>query len=94
VTDAPHDQPRTPARRALLDTTVQLDRVKYPSRMESLERLLAGFDFKFAASLSLVEFKATVSKNASLFIISYVRKGHVSPGQGTFFWKRTIPRRA
>jgi len=60
VTGRPHEQPRTPTGRALLDTTVQLDRTKYQSRKETLELLLANYEFKFATSLSLVEFKATI----------------------------------
>jgi hypothetical protein len=46
--------------RALLDTTVQLDRRKYQSRKEALDPLLGRFRLKFATSLSLVEFKATI----------------------------------
>jgi hypothetical protein len=47
-------------RRALLDTTVQLDRVKTAARKQRLDAILAEFDWKFAASMSLVEFKATI----------------------------------
>ncbi len=46
--------------RALLDTTVQLDRVKFQSRKVTIEALLSNYQFKFATSLSLVEFKATI----------------------------------
>lgn len=49
-----------PTRRALLDTTVQLDRCKSDSRRQKLEALLAGFDWTFSTGISLVEFKATV----------------------------------
>ena len=50
----------TSPRRALLDTTVQLDRRKTESRKQKLESLLAGFGWKFSTGISLVEFKATV----------------------------------
>ncbi|HTU93567.1 MAG TPA: hypothetical protein VMF69_26035 [Gemmataceae bacterium] len=46
--------------RALLDTTVQLDRRKTETRKQELEALLARFDWKFSTGISLVEFKATV----------------------------------
>jgi len=46
--------------RALLDTTVQVDRVKTGARKAHLDRLLATFDWKLAASMSVVEFKATI----------------------------------
>jgi hypothetical protein len=49
----------TAARRALLDTTVQLDRRKTESRKQKLEALLAQFDWRFSTGISLVEFKAT-----------------------------------
>lgn len=52
-------QPDSP-RRALLDTTVQLDRRKTEARKQKLESLLATFDWKFATGISLVEFKATI----------------------------------
>src|SRR5438067_4136307 len=48
------------SRRALLDTTVQLDRRKTESRNQKLETLLAGFGWRFSTGISLVEFKATV----------------------------------
>ncbi len=47
-------------RRALLDTTVQLDRRKTESRKKKLEQLLDDFGWKFATGISLVEFKATI----------------------------------
>jgi hypothetical protein len=46
--------------RALLDTTVQLDRLKTGARRRHLDALLQTFDWKLAASMSLVEFKATL----------------------------------
>lgn len=46
--------------RALLDTTVQLDRRKTQSRMQKLESLLAGYEWRFSTGISLVEFKATL----------------------------------
>ena len=52
-------EPTSP-RRALLDTTVQLDRRKTEARKQKLESLLVGFDWKFSTGISLVEFKATV----------------------------------
>ncbi len=51
--------PKLTLSRALLDTTVQVDRVKCGSRKETLDRLISAFGFKFVASLSVVEFKAT-----------------------------------
>ena len=60
MTGNPHVQPHTQLTAALLDTTVQLDRKKYQSRKKSLEVLLANYEFLFATSLSLVEFKATI----------------------------------
>lgn len=60
-------------RRALLDTTVQLDRLKYPGRRESLHRLLEGFRLKFATSFSLVEFKATLIQEC-ITIHNHLRK--------------------
>ena len=50
----------TSPRRALLDTTVQLDRRKTESRKQKLEALLAEFGWKFSTGISPVEFKATV----------------------------------
>jgi len=60
VTGHPNKPSRTATGRALLDTTVQVDRLKYQSRKEKLELLLADYEFKFGTSISLVEFKATV----------------------------------
>ncbi len=59
---APVTTPPLPAppRRALLDTTVQLDRRKTESRRKKIEALLNGFDWKFSTGISLLEFKATV----------------------------------
>ena len=62
----PHNPPSVPdtapqlPRRALLDTTVQLDRQKTEARRQKLESILAEFDWKFSTGISLVEFKATV----------------------------------
>jgi hypothetical protein len=60
VAGHPHEQTSNAAPYALLDTTVQLDRRKYPSRKDKLENMLADYQLKFATSLSLVEFKATI----------------------------------
>lgn len=46
-------------KRVLLDTTLQIDRLKYPSRRSRIEEELSSFSFKFASSISLLEFKAT-----------------------------------
>ncbi len=56
VSDATSISPR----RALLDTTVQLDRRKTEARRRKLESILAEFDWRFSTGISLVEFKATV----------------------------------
>ena len=48
------------AKRAFLDTTVQLDRVKFAARKEQLDEMLRTYQLRFATSLSLVEFKATI----------------------------------
>jgi hypothetical protein len=55
-----NEEPRSATGRALLDTTVQLDRKKYGSRKEKLEIMLSTYELTFATSLSLVEFKATI----------------------------------
>jgi hypothetical protein len=60
VSDQPKEERRDRAGRALVDTTVQLDRKKSGSRKGKLEDLLANYDFRFATSLSQVEFKATI----------------------------------
>ncbi len=54
-----HDTPQPPVC-AVLDTTIQVDRIKGGSRKGLIESLLSTYDFRFATSLSLVEFKATV----------------------------------
>lgn len=65
----PVDQPGAPppvppapaaARRALLDTTVQIDRKKTESRRSKLEALLATYGWRFSTGIALVEFKATL----------------------------------
>jgi len=60
VSNTQQKQPKTVAGHALLDTTVQLDRLKYRSRKEHLKDVLANYKFKFSTSFSLVEFKATI----------------------------------
>lgn len=47
-------------RRALLDTTVQIDRRKTASRQGRLNELLSGFDWRFSTGISLVEYKGTL----------------------------------
>jgi hypothetical protein len=64
-----------PEFRALLDTTVQLDRLKTASRKEFLEKILANFRWKFAASISLVEFKATIIQECITIHNQLRRKG-------------------
>jgi hypothetical protein len=58
--DAAHTAGSSTPRRALLDTTVQLDRRKTEARKQKLESLLQEFGWKFSTGISLVEFKATV----------------------------------
>lgn len=45
---------------ALLDTTVQVDRVKMGSRARHIETLLSSFPVNVATSICLLEFKATI----------------------------------
>lgn len=54
------EEGQTPRRIALLDTTIQLDRIKMPRRRERLDALLAEFDWKVTTSAVLLEFKATI----------------------------------
>ena len=52
-------RPKLTLSRALSYTTVQVDRVKCGLRKETLDHLIGAFEFKLAASISVVEFKAT-----------------------------------
>lgn len=45
---------------ALVDTTLQLDRLKYRTRQEHVAEVLGGFEYCLMASLSIVEIKATL----------------------------------
>lgn len=45
---------------ALLDTTVQIDRMKMPEREQKLSKLLEHFDWTVSTSISLLEFKAVL----------------------------------
>jgi hypothetical protein len=45
---------------ALLDTTIQIDRLKTAERRASIDSLLAQFDFAVTTSICLLEFKASV----------------------------------
>ncbi len=45
---------------ALLDTTIQVDREKFPMRKAEIERHEAEFDSVFSTSIVLLEFKATL----------------------------------
>lgn len=46
--------------RVLLDTSVQIDRMKTGARRRRLDELLSGFQFRLSTDISLLEFKATV----------------------------------
>lgn len=50
----------TSQRVALLDTSVQVDRVKTAARKRHADNLLAQFDLTVATGISLLEFKATI----------------------------------
>src|SRR5438067_10770170 len=63
------------SRRALLDTTVQLDRRKTESRRQKLESLLAQYGWRFSTGISLVEFKATVIQECITIHNQLRRKG-------------------
>ena len=68
------DSAANPAdRRALLDTTVQVDRQKMPARRERIADILAGFGFTFSTSISLLEFKATVIQEC-IFLHNELRR--------------------
>ena len=84
VIDQPDEESRAQTGRALLDTTIQLDRKKSGTRKEKLEGLLANYEFRFATSLSLVEFKATIIEQC-ITIHNQLRakKVRVSRRQGT-----------
>jgi hypothetical protein len=56
----PAQQSPTSEQRALLDTTVQIDRKKTESRRSKLEEMLARYGWRFSTGISLVEFKATL----------------------------------
>jgi hypothetical protein len=59
----PAQHPPTSEQRALLDTTVQIDRKKTESRRSKLEEMLARYGWRFSTGISLVEFKATLIQN-------------------------------
>jgi hypothetical protein len=61
--------------RALLDTTVQLDRVKMASRNATLNSILAPYRFRFTTSFALVEFKATLIQECITIHNELRRKG-------------------
>lgn len=46
--------------RVLLDTSIQIDRIKTGARRRRIEQLLVGFQFRLSTDISLLEFKATV----------------------------------
>lgn len=46
--------------RVLLDTSIQIDRIKTGARRRRIDELLSGFQFRFSTDISLLEFKATV----------------------------------
>lgn len=48
------------ATRLLLDSSVQIDRIKAGERKRYLDDVLSKFDFRIATSISLLEFKAVV----------------------------------
>lgn len=54
------DQARTVALVALLDTSIQVDRVKMGSRKQEIAIILDQFNFVVTTGIALLEFKATV----------------------------------
>lgn len=54
------EEARTSALVALLDTSVQVDRVKMNSRRQEIALILDRFDFVVTTGIALLEFKATV----------------------------------
>src|SRR5262245_32736777 len=61
------------AERALLETTVILDRRKMPARAATIEGLLKQFGFKFTTSIALLEFKATLLQEC-IFLYNLFRE--------------------
>ena len=53
------DIPCSSIKRIVLDTTIQLDRIKTPARREHIRALLQGYDLVFSTSIGQLEFKAT-----------------------------------
>lgn len=45
---------------ALVDTSVQVDRVKTAARRDRIDELLSGYDLRVTTTIALLEFKATV----------------------------------
>jgi len=72
---APPEMTAPAKKRAVLDTTIQLDRLKTAGRREHLEAVLAEFDLTFATSMSLVEFKATLIQECITIHNQLRRKG-------------------
>ncbi|MDB5312085.1 MAG: hypothetical protein JWO38_6287 [Gemmataceae bacterium] len=69
----PPSVPPTLCRRALLETTIQVDRKKTGHRQAVIERLLEGFEWKFSTSITLLEFKATIIE-ACIFLHGVFRR--------------------
>ncbi|MGH7137945.1 MAG: hypothetical protein ACREHD_19525, partial [Pirellulales bacterium] len=46
--------------RVLLDTSIQIDRIKTGARRRRIDQLLSGFRLRLSTDISLLEFKATV----------------------------------
>lgn len=57
---APEQSSPSPQKVCLLDTSVQVDRVKMSSREQAIRAMLEPFDWTVATGISLLEFKATV----------------------------------
>jgi len=67
------DPDRRNIRRAVLDTSVQVDRVKSGQRNDWLTTILTTFEWRFTTSIALLEFKATVLQEM-IFIHDNLRR--------------------
>ena len=65
--------PQPSSRVALLDTTIQVDRMKTGVRARQIESVLKTFDLKVTTSIALLEFKATVIQEC-VFLHNLLRR--------------------